>query len=51
MSYLGAIEFIIADSGLSDVLEQVYACNSVKHMLTGKATSRATREIYWLNRH
>ena len=43
MSYLGAIGFIMADSGLSEVLEKVYACNSVKHMLTGKAIARATR--------
>ena len=43
MSYLGAIGFIMADSGLSEVLEQVYACNSVKHMLTCKAIARATR--------
>ena len=33
----------MADSGLSEVLEQEYACNSVKHMLTGKAIARATR--------
>ena len=43
ISYLGAIGFIIiAKSGLSEVLEQVYACNSVKHMITGKAIARAT---------
>ena len=43
MSYLSANGFIMADSGLSDVLEQVHACNSVTHMLTGKAIARATR--------
>ena len=43
MSYLGAMGFIMADSGLSEILEQVYACSSVKHMLTGKAIARATR--------
>ena len=33
----------MTDSGLSAVLEQTYASNSVKHMLSGKAVSRAIR--------
>ena len=30
-------------SGLSEILEIVFAANSVKHMLTDKATSRTSR--------
>jgi len=43
MSFLGSIGHLMAGSGLSEVLETVYAANSVKHMLTGKAISRAVR--------
>ena len=41
MSFLGSIGYRMAGSGLSELLETVYAPNSVKHMLTGKAISRA----------
>ena len=34
----------MAASGLQELLETVYAGNSVKHMLSGKAVSRAIRE-------
>lgn len=43
MSFLGSIGHIMAGSGLQEVLEVVYAGNAVKHMLSGKAISRAVR--------
>ena len=43
MSFLGAIGHLMADSGLKELLEVVYASNSTQHMLTGKAVSRAVR--------
>ena len=39
MSFIGAIGHLMADSGLKEVLETVYA--SVDHILSGKAISRA----------
>jgi hypothetical protein len=43
MSYLGSIGHITADTGLHEILECVYAKNTISHMMTGKATSRAIR--------
>lgn len=43
MSYMGAIGYIMAESGLSDLWKTVYAPNTVKHMLTGHAYARALR--------
>lgn len=43
MSFLGAIGHLMADSGLQELLEVVYASNATRHMLTGKAVSRAVR--------
>lgn len=43
MSFLGSIGHIMSDSGLYEVLEQVYASNVVVHMLSGKAIARAIR--------
>ena len=43
MSFLGAIGHIMTGSGIEELLECVYASNSVIHMLTGKAFSRAVR--------
>lgn len=43
MSLLGAIGSIMAGSGLEEVLECVYANNTVGHMLSGKAIARAIR--------
>ena len=43
ISYLGAIGNIMAGSGLQEVLECVYASNTVGHMLSGKAIARAIR--------
>ena len=41
MSFLGCIEHIMAGTGLQSVLVQIYASNTVTHMLTGEAYSRA----------
>ena len=41
MNLLGCIAYIMAKSGLSDILETIYGTNAVVHMLTGKAYSRA----------
>lgn len=43
MSFLGAIGHIMAGSGLQFLLQQVYANNTVDHMLSGKAYARAVR--------
>lgn len=40
-SFLGSIGHLMEDSGLKEVLEIVYAANTVSHMLSGKAVSRA----------
>ena len=42
-SFLGAIGFLMADSGFLEILRQVYAPNTVRRMLQGKAVSRAVR--------
>ena len=43
MSYMGSLGFIMAGSGLESMWETVYAPNSIQHMLTGHAYSRALR--------
>jgi len=43
MSFLGCIGRIMSGSGLQQVLEVVYAPNTVGHMLAGKAMARAFR--------
>ena len=43
MSFLGSIGKMMAGTGLSDLLETIYGENAVKHMMTGKAVSRALR--------
>lgn len=43
MSFVGSIGHLMACSGLKEVFELVYAENTVKHMLCGKAISRAVR--------
>ena len=43
MSFLGSIGYIMAGSGLEDMLELVYAKNTTIHMLSGKAIARAIR--------
>ena len=41
MSFLGCIGYLMAGSGLQEVLELIYASNAVVHMLSGKAIARA----------
>ena len=43
MSFLGSIGYLVAGSGLQELLEVVFAGNAVRHILTGKAISRAVR--------
>lgn len=43
MSFLGSIGHLMAVSGLEELLEVVYAGNTVCHMMSGKAVSRAVR--------
>ena len=43
MSFLGAIDHIMAGLGLEELLECIYAGTTVTHMLSGKAISRAVR--------
>ena len=43
MSFLGCVGHLMAASGLTEVLEVVYAENTVKHIVSGKAMSRAIR--------
>ena len=43
MSFIGSIGKVMESSGLGDVLETVYGSNTVKHILSGKAISRALR--------
>ena len=43
MSFLGCIGHLISGAGLQELLETIYASNSVVHMMTGKAGSRAVR--------
>ena len=41
MSFLGCIGYLMAGSGLQEVLQLIYASNAVVHMLSGKAIARA----------
>lgn len=43
MSFLGSIGHIMQSSGLYEILETIYATNTIEHMLSGKAVSRAVR--------
>ena len=43
MSYLGCIGHLMGGSGLHELLEVIYASNTVGHILSGKALSRAVR--------
>ena len=43
MSFLGCVGHLMAASGLTEVLEVMYAENTVKHIVSGKAMSRAIR--------
>ena len=43
MSYMGSVGYIMTNSGLDGMWEQVYAPNTVAHMLTGHAYARSLR--------
>lgn len=49
MSFLGAIGHIMSGSGLDSTLGEVYGENSVIHMLSGKAYSRAIRGFFMVD--
>jgi len=50
MSFLGSIGHLMEGSGLQELLEVVYAGNTVGHMLSGKAVSRAVRgHVFYSN--
>lgn len=46
MSFLSAIGFIMAGSGLEELYSTVYAKNSVQQMMNGKAYSRVIRALF-----
>ena len=50
MSFVGSVGHLMGGSEIENVLEVVYAENSVPHMLSGKAISRAVRG-HWLTLH
>lgn len=41
MSFIGSIGYVMGESGLEEVLTEVYAAKSVLHMLSGKAYAKA----------
>ena len=43
MSYMGSVETLMKGSGLEEALTTCYISNTVEHMITGKAVSRALR--------
>ena len=43
MSFLGSVGYCMKGSGIEELFEEVYAANSIPHMLSGKAVSRALR--------
>lgn len=43
MNFLGSIGVFMSGSGVEEVIKQVYAENSVQHIMSGKAISRALR--------
>ena len=43
MRFIGSIGPLMKSSGLEDAIEQIYAKNTVPHIISGKAISRAIR--------
>ncbi|CAG2250738.1 unnamed protein product [Mytilus edulis] len=43
MSFLGCIGHTMQSSGLYELLENIYASNTIEHMMSGKSVSRAVR--------
>ena len=48
MSYLGSIGTLMANSDLDQVLENCYGSNTIIHMMSGEAVSRALRGFYFV---
>ena len=49
MSFVGAIGYIMANSGLRELMETIYAPNTIDHIFSGKAIARATRAHILVN--
>lgn len=49
MSFLGSVGHLMEGSGLREILEKVYASNTVTHIMSGKAVSRAIRAHFLLD--
>ena len=49
MSFVGAIGTIMANSGLRELMETIYAPNTIDHIFSGKAIARATRAYILVN--
>ena len=45
MSFLGSIGHLMAGTGLQELLEVIFAGNTVSHILSGKAVARAIRAL------
>ena len=45
LSYLGAIGKVMKGSGIEELFNEVYAENTVQHIISGKTVSRALREL------
>ena len=43
MSFLGCVGYLMANSGLTEALQVMYAENTVQHLLSGKAYNRSLR--------
>ena len=43
MSFLGSIGAVMKGSGIEDLLAEIYALNSIPHIMSGKAIARAIR--------
>jgi hypothetical protein len=43
MSFLGSVGYLMSGSGIEQVLETIFAGNTVEHILSGKAIARAVR--------
>jgi len=46
MSFMGAIGYIMAGSGLKELWSTIYAANLIEKMMTGHAYSRAVRAYF-----
>lgn len=47
MSFVGGIGHLMEGSGITELLETVYAPNAVTHMTSGKAIARAVRAHFF----